>query len=76
MLARETVTAALYDVEDVCSYGLTPATLEATSDPDLLIAYLVELRVWAELATRVAAEAQGITVEDQVARITAALEGH
>jgi hypothetical protein len=74
-LARETITAALYDVNDVTGYGLAPATMEALCDPDLLVAFLVELRVWAELATRIAAEAQGITAEEQVERIVRALDG-
>jgi hypothetical protein len=73
-LARETITAALYDVPDVQGSGLAPATLEALGDSELLVAFLVELRVWAELATQIAAEMQGITVEDQVARIVEALE--
>jgi hypothetical protein len=74
-LARETITAALYGVDDVKGYGLAPATLEALRDPDLLVAFLVELRVWAELATRIAAESQGITALEQVERIVRALDG-
>jgi hypothetical protein len=74
-LARETITAALYDVDDMKGYGLAPATMEALRDPGLLVAFLVELRVWAELATRVAAEAQGITADEQVKRIVRALDG-
>ena len=74
-LAREAITAALYDVDDVQGYGLAPATMEALRDADLLVAFLVELRVWAELATRIAAEAQGITAEEQVERIVRALDG-
>jgi hypothetical protein len=31
--------------------------------------------VWAELATRIAAEAQGISAEEQVKRIVRALDG-
>ena len=60
---------------DVQGSGLAPATLEALDDSELLVAFLVELRVWAELATEIAAELQGITVEDQVARIVEALDG-
>jgi hypothetical protein len=56
-LARETITAALYDVDDVQHYGLARATMEALRDPVLLVAFLVEPRVWAELSTRIAAEA-------------------
>jgi hypothetical protein len=74
-LARETINAALFDVDDVQGYGLAPATLEALRDPDLLVAFLVELRVWAELATRIVAEAQGLTAEEQVERIVRALDG-
>jgi hypothetical protein len=74
-LTRETITAARYDVDDVKGYGLAPATMEALRDPDLLVAFLVEMRVRAELSPRIAAEAQGITAEEQVERIVRALDG-